>query len=125
MIDRYIDPKTGDYVDADGGAYKYDDGVLNMLAYSFKISKGSWEGDPLFGHDLDKLAQATDTPENRRLVDIYARDAIAWMIELAYIDTVDVRVASLGGGKVAFEVVAWKSGRKVAAGSFEVPFGVG
>ena len=51
--------------------------------------------------------------------------AIAWMIELAYIDTVDVRVASLGGGKVAFEVVAWKSGRKVAAGSFEVPFGVG
>ncbi len=125
MSDRYINPVTEDFGDIAEGGYIEDDPVLNKLAFSFKVAKGSWEGDPEIGHRFDELARATDTIDNRRLLRIFAIEAAQWIVDDGDLDTIDVTVESHGAGLIAFQVVGMKAGRQVKAGPFIRPFGAG
>ncbi len=123
--DRFLNPITGDFDDDDNGTFLSDDVIMNKLAFSFMIAKGSWEGDPELGHEFDKLARATDTAQNRRLLEMYARSAVKWLVDDGYLDSVEAVVESFQPGLIAFLVIATKAGRQIKAGPFLVPYGAG
>jgi phage gp46-like protein len=125
VSDRIIHPVTEDFIDGDEGGFSEDDVVLNKLAFSFKIDKGSWEGDPDLGHEFAKLARATNTAANQRLVDLYAREAVQWIIDDGDIDSVDIIVEEFRSDAVAFQVTAFKAKRAIKAGPFLAPYGAG
>jgi len=124
-LDRFLDPVTEDFVDDEGGAFFTDDVVLNKLAMSYKIPRGSWEGDPDLGHGFDELSRATDTAQNRLRLKNLAEAAAQWLIDSGELAKVVVTVEQFQPGAVAFEVDAYKPGQKnpITAGPFAVPVG--
>lgn len=126
MSDRRLDPVSGDFVSAPGGAFESCADVDNMVAFSFSIAVGSWEGDPELGHRFDELANAIDTQEDRNRLRDLAALAVAWIVKLGLLAKVETFAESLGGGAVAFEVDLYKPNVKLPtkAGPFLVPIGV-
>lgn len=125
MSDRYLDPVTGDFEAAAKGAFESSEDIENMIAFSYLVPLGSWEGDPLLGHRFDELARATDTSENRNRLRDIAKDAAKWLVDLGLISTLDVTVESYGAGKVAFQIDYYVPESKLPkrAGPFLVPLG--
>lgn len=127
MSDRRLDPVTGDFVDAPKGGFESCDDIENMIAFSYSIAVGSWEGDPALGHRFDELARAVDNASNRSRLAELARDAVIWLLTLGLLTRVDVFVESWGDGVVAFEVDYYTPGQDKArrAGPFLVTVGAG
>jgi phage gp46-like protein len=127
VSDRLLDPVTADFVDAPGGGFEPCDDIDNMIAFSYSIPIGSWEGDPQLGHRFDELANATNTVDNRNRLRDLATLAVQWIIDLGLLDSVDVIVEEIGdrGDAVAFEVDRYKPGAQRAKrlGPFLVPVG--
>lgn len=55
--DRKIDPLTGDYVDAPGGAYAETLTIQPQLYHQLRTPRGQWWGDPDAGSDLYLIKQ--------------------------------------------------------------------
>lgn len=96
-----------------------------MVAFSYSIAVGSWEGDPTLGHRFDELADATDTQENRNRLRDLAKIAVDWIVKLGLLVRVEAFAESLGGGAVAFEVDLYKPNVKLPtkAGPFLIAVG--
>jgi phage gp46-like protein len=127
MSDRKLDPVTGDFRSAPGGAFEQCDVIENQIAFSYKIPVGSWEGDPELGHRFGELDRAQNTLANRNRARELARLAVQWLIDLASIESVDAIVESIGAEGVAFEVDYYLPGAQKPrkAGPFLVPVGGG
>lgn len=127
MSDRALDVITGDFRAAPKGGFESSDNIENMVAFSFMIAAGSWEGDPTLGHRFAELARAIDTVANRNRLGDLARDAVAWIVTLGLIVDVTVVVESWGDGVVAFEVDFYTPGATTPrrAGPFLIPVGAG
>jgi phage gp46-like protein len=125
--DRQLDPVTGDFVDAPGGAFAQCDVIDNQIAFSYLLPVGSWEGDPTLGHGFNDLARAQNTQENRNRLGDLARLAVQWLIDLGAVESVDVTVEAIGADGVAFEVDYYTPGSTTprSAGKFLVPVGAG
>lgn len=125
MADRYLDPVTGDFVAAAKGAFESSEDIANMIAFSYLVPRGSWEGDPELGHRFDELAQATDTVENRNRLRDLAEDAVRWLLDLGKLSRVVVEVESYGPMRAAFQVDYYTPASKLPkkAGPFLVAVG--
>jgi len=127
VSDRLLDPVAEDFVAAAGGGFAPSEDVDNMIAFSYLIAQGSWEGDPTLGHGFNELANATDTQENRNRLRDLAAQAVAWIVKLGLLSKVETFAESFGGGRVAFQVDVYKPGQRfpVKAGPFLVSVGAG
>lgn len=127
MADRRLDPVTEDFVDGDGGGFETCDVIENKVAMSFKIPRGSWEGDPSLGHRFAELDRATNTSANRLRLEDLCRDAIKWLTDSGEISDVVVQVDDFGSDKVAFQVDYRipGAGKNTKAGPFLIPVGAG
>lgn len=104
MSDRYLDPATEDFESNSTGGFVSSENIENMIAFSYLIPVGSWEGDPELGHRFAELDRVTDTVENRNRLRDLARDAVKWLVVLGLLERVDVTVESYGPSRVAFQV---------------------
>lgn len=125
--DRKLDPVTGDFRSAAGGAFERCDVIENQIAFSYKIPVGSWEGDPELGHRFAELDRAVNNIENQNRARDLAKLAVQWLIDLGSIESVEVTVESLGPDGIAFEVDYYlpNAQQPRKAGPFLVPVGGG
>jgi len=127
MLDRYVNPVTGDYIPAPGGAWREDDPALNRIALSCTVPLGQWEGDPGIGHRLGDLARLGDTAETRREIGARIEEALRWLLDDGTLARVETVVESIGRGRAVFSVIAHAPGRPLPlqAGPFFVDVGGG
>ncbi len=125
MSDRRLDPVTGDFVDGDDGGFESCEDIENQIAFSYLVPLGSWEGDPTFGHRFAELDRATNTSENRNRLRDLATDAVAWLVKLGRLASVEVTVEKHSSTAAAFQVDYRTPGKKSPrkAGPFLVPLG--
>ncbi len=114
-LDRQIDPVTLDYVNSTTkpGAFEEVDVLENQIVISFFVALTEWEGDPDTGNRFGELARATDTAENRKRLEDLAKDALRWLVDDGSLETVNVLVEQFRPGGVAFQVDAYKPGKRV------------
>jgi phage gp46-like protein len=113
-MSRYVDPKTGAYVDGPNGTWKEGDELEMKIAFSLENDLGAWEGDPQLGNELFTLERETAGPGTaQRLKDLVKR-ALQWLIDEGELETVEVDVElveNTDGIFYAFEARSFAPGR--------------
>lgn len=125
MSDRRIDPVTRDFVTAAGGAFEECDVIENQIAAAFSIAKGSWEGDPEFGHRFDELDGEKNTVENRRKAEQFAVEAVEFLLRDGSLERAVATVEEYNRTGIAFQLDAYLPGstQRLPLERFFVPLG--
>jgi phage gp46-like protein len=106
-LDRRLDPSTDDYVRAAKGKWELCGSLENKIALSYKIARGSWEGDPELGHRFAEVERALDTDETLRRIEDIARDAVRWLLDSGELERVEAIAERYDRTKAAFEVACY------------------
>lgn len=113
LVGRKIDPASGDYVRA-GGKFVFTDPLELKIALSVTLPLGSWEGDPLIGHELAKLSRALDTDETLLLAEQILESALRWLVVSGELERVEVEVQRFEEQVFAFQTKCFPPGRQQA-----------
>lgn len=82
MSDTYIDPITGDYVQAFGDlARDPADGLANAVYLRVMTPLGSWWADPTLGSRLHELQREKDVPRVQRLAVQFVQQCLQPLVD--------------------------------------------
>ena len=92
MSDTYIDPSTGDYVQASGDlARDPADGLANAVYLRVMTPLGTWWADTTLGSRLHELQREKDMPRVQRLAVQYVQQCLQPLVDDGRALAVDVQ----------------------------------
>ena len=93
-LDRTIDPTTGDYVDAVGGAYAESLTIATAVYHQIKGELDRWPGDPNAGSGVYRIKQLGTGKAGQRAAEDATRAALQGFVDRG--DASDLAVAAEG-----------------------------
>ncbi len=121
--DRKIDPLTGDYVDAPGGAYAETFTIEPSVYHQMKTERNRWWGDPDAGSDLYLVKQQGTGVAGQRFAENALRAALQPFVDQGLAADIETEVEVTARGRV----IAAASLTDIQQGPIEViaPIGEG
>lgn len=83
------------------------DPLLNAIALSIAVTKGSWWKEPGFGLDRSKLKK--NTPYVAQILEAALNSALAWIISAGLATSVTVEVERTGRYRIDYTVIGSKA----------------